>query len=297
MALSLTSYKHAAEREPARLGCFLLRQCEAKLVNPPPFLKLPHTHMSDSGKKCKCHVSSLVKKYLMALSGLVLAGFVLFHMIGNLQMYAAPEKINLYAHLLHSLPPAAMWGFRGFMLLCVAVHIWTGITLAIENRIARPEKYDVKATRVATLAAKTMPVTGIVLLAFIVIHLIHFTVRAIFLPDYSAYAGGEMYDVYNMVVDGFSVTWLSVFYIVSMILLFTHLSHGCSSVFQTLGVRNEKWRGILSKLAMLYAIVVVAGFIAIPAGVLAGVIKNQPTDSLRGQEIATQCEAAATAQP
>ncbi len=265
--------------------------------------------MSDSGKKCKCHVSSLVKKYLMALSGLVLAGFVLVHMIGNLQMFQDPEKINVYAHFLQHLPPAALWGFRGIMLLALVVHAWTGISLAVENRIARPEKYEVKATRVATLAAKTMPFTGVVLLAFIGLHLFHFTVKTFFL-DYSAYkgelveavdtklfnvleypvsAGTPYLDVYNMVVDGFSVTWVSVFYIVSMILIFVHLSHGCGSVFQSLGFRNEKWRSFLNKLALVYGLIVLLGFVAIPAGVLAGVIKNKPTDfSPRGREVAAQ---------
>jgi succinate dehydrogenase / fumarate reductase cytochrome b subunit len=241
----------------------------------------------------------------MAISGLILAGFALSHMIGNLQMFSAPEKINLYAHFLQHLNPMALWGFRGFLLLCVAVHIWTGITLAIENRIARPEKYDVKATRVATLSAKTMPVTGIVLLGFIVFHIIHFTVKVCLMDyakyksvalenmhqklfdvvDYPIFKGEGLHDVYNMVVDGFSVTWVAVFYIISMILLFTHLSHGCSSFFQTIGIRNEKWRYILNKLGILYALVVMLGFIAVPAGVLAGLIKNQPTESPRGQEV------------
>lgn len=274
--------------------------------------------MSDSCKKCTCRVPSLVKKYLMAFSGLVLAGFVLFHMIGNLQMFDEPGKINAYAHFLQHLPAPALWGFRGFMLLCVAVHIWTGISLAIENRVARPEKYDVKATRVATLAARTMPATGVVLLGFIIFHIVHFTIKVgllnydaykttiaettnwkIFgLLSYPVFQGEPTHDVYNMVVDGFSVTWVSVFYIVSMILLFTHLSHGCSSVFQTLGLRNEKWRGILGKLGIAYAFVVLVGFILIPAGVLAGFIKNQPTNSPRGRQIAAQVAApTAPAQP
>lgn len=272
--------------------------------------------MSDSCNKCKCRIPSLVKKYLMALSGLVLAGFVMVHMIGNLQMFQDPEKINVYAHFLQHLPPAALWGFRGFMLLALAVHAWTGIALAVENRIARPEKYDVKANRVATLAAKTMPFTGVVLLAFIGLHLFHFTVKKFFL-DYEVYkgtlteavntklfnvleypitAGTPHLDVYNMVVDGFSVTWVSVFYIVSMILIFVHLSHGCSSVFQSLGLRNEKWRSILNKLALVYGLVVLLGFVAIPAGVLAGVIKNKPTDfSPRGREIPAQVVEASAA--
>ncbi len=261
--------------------------------------------MSDKCCHCSCRISSLAKKYLMAITGLVLAGFAAFHMIGNLQMFSAPEHINAYAHFLQHLPPVTLWGFRGFMLLCVVVHLWTGISLAVENRVARPEKYEVKSARAATLAAKTMPATGVILLVFIGLHIVHYTVKVAFL-SYDSYkfalpadmnekifgllynpiaAGTPSHDVYNMVVDGFSVTWVSVFYIVAMICLFTHLSHGCHSFFQSIGVRNEKWRGMLAGLAKLYAFVVLVGFIAVPACVLGGVIKNKPTASPRGQEV------------
>jgi succinate dehydrogenase / fumarate reductase cytochrome b subunit len=226
----------------------------------------------------------------MAISGLILAGFALVHMVGNLQMFQTPEHINVYAHFLQHLPPPNLWGFRGVMFLSVVVHAWTGISLALENRIARPEKYDVKNTRVATSAAKTMPYTGVVLFAFIVFHIFHYTVKLAVLGtdqfkgtlpadvhtklfgvfDYPIFAGEHTNDAYNMVVAGFSVTWVSVFYIVAMLLIFVHLSHGVSSVFQTIGIRNEKWRWLLSKVAIAYGAVILFGLAAVPAGVLAG---------------------------
>jgi succinate dehydrogenase / fumarate reductase cytochrome b subunit len=228
----------------------------------------------------------------MAVSGLILAGFALVHMVGNLQMFQTPEHINVYAHFLQHLPPPALWGFRSVMLLSVAVHVWTGISLALENRIARPEKYDVKNTRVAGCAAKTMPYTGVVLFAFIVFHIFHYTVKLAVLGtdqfkgtlsadvhaklfgvfDYPIFKGEHVNDAYNMVVAGFSITWVSVFYIVAMLLIFVHLSHGVSSVFQTIGLRNEKWRWLLSKVAIAYGGIILLGLAAVPAGVLAGKI-------------------------
>ncbi len=241
---------------------------------------------------------SLVKKYLMALTGLVLVGFVVGHLVGNLQMFCAPEKINRYAELLHSMPPAALWAIRGFLAVCALVHIRVGILLARENRAARPEQYEFKTSRNASPASKFgflgnlyMPVSGAVLLGFLVFHVLHFTVRSVCInaADYApatatspagkfvAYLGEgasrhEVYNVHRMVVDGFSHPGVSIFYIVAMVLLFAHLAHGTSSMFQSVGFRNEKWRPRLDLLAKGVAVIVAAGFIAIPAAVLAGVI-------------------------
>ena len=266
---------------------------------------------------------SLVKKYLMALTGLVLVGFVVGHLVGNLQMFCAPEKINRYAELLHSMPPAALWAIRGFLALCVLVHIRVGVMLAKENRAARPEQYDVKTSRNASVASKFgflgnlyMPVSGVVLLAFIVFHLLHFTVRAAFTgivaADYApatatapagkfvAYLGEgaarhEVFNVHQMVVDGFSCPVVSIFYIVGMILLFAHLAHGVSSMFQSVGFRNEKWRSPLDKLAKAVAIAVAAGFIAIPAAVLAGVITKDGVVCCKSCHSAAPCTVEAPA--
>ncbi len=233
---------------------------------------------------------SLVKKYLMALTGLVLVGFVVGHLVGNLQMFCMPEKINKYAVLLHSMPPAALWSIRGFLALCALVHIAVGISLARENRAARPEQYEAKTSRQASVASKFgflgnlyMPVSGLVILAFIPFHILHFTVRKAFTgivaADYdvggakSALVDGkEVFNVHGMVVDGFSHPAVSIFYIVGMVLLFAHLAHGVSSMFQSLGFRNEKWRPRLDTAAKALAVAVAAGFIAIPVAVLAGFI-------------------------
>ena len=203
----------------------------------------------------------------MALSGLVLAGFVLGHMTGNLLMFKGPEAINAYANWLHA-NPGLLWGARIVLILSTIAHIWAGILLTLENRAAREGGPAVDATRRASLSSRTMPYSGVVILAFLVFHLLHFTFRQI------ALGGVDFGDnVYKMVIAGFTQPAVAVFYIVSLILLCLHLSHGISSVFQTLGLRNERWRSRLDCVASLYAWIVVLGFVSIPLAVLSGYLK------------------------
>jgi succinate dehydrogenase / fumarate reductase cytochrome b subunit len=140
--------------------------------------------------------------------------------------------------------------------------------LTIENRIARAGGPNIEVTRRASLSSRTMPYSGVIILAFIVFHLLHYTFRTIAL-------GGQDFgpNVYGMIIAGFSQPAVAIFYIVSMILLCLHLSHGISSVFQTLGLRNERWRGRLDVLATVYGWVIALGFISIPLAVLLGCIK------------------------
>lgn len=203
----------------------------------------------------------------MALTGLVLAGFVLGHMTGNLLVFKGAGAINEYAEWLHA-HPGLLWAARSVLILSVVAHIWSGVLLTIENRIARAGGPAIEATRRASLSSRTMPYSGVVILAFIIFHLLHYTFRIIAL-------GGKDFggDVYAMIIAGFSQPVVAMFYIVSMILLCLHLSHGISSMFQTLGLRNERWRGRLDVLATLYGWVIALGFISIPLAVLLGCIK------------------------
>ena len=203
----------------------------------------------------------------MALTGLVLAGFVLGHMTGNLLMFKSPEAINAYAKWLHD-NAGLLWTARTVLIISVFAHIWVGIQLTLENRAARAGGPAAEATRRATFASRTMPYSGIIILGFAIFHLLHFTFRAVALGDVSF---GD--DVYKMVVAGFSCKPVAYFYIVSLLLLCLHLSHGVSSVFQTLGLRNERWRSRLDCVASLYAWIVALGFISIPLAVLTGCLK------------------------
>ena len=160
-------------------------------------------------------------------------------------------------------------------MLAVVVHAVTAYQLVKENRAARPDKNDVEKTQRAGIASLKMGLTGTILLFFIVFHLLHFTVRSIY-PEYNellthvgAPEGEEIHDVYTMVLAGFQKTWVSVFYIISMLLLCGHLSHGVSSAFQSLGIRSENWRVKLEYAAKAYAWLIFVGFSIVPLLVLA----------------------------
>ena len=219
--------------------------------------------------------SSIGKKYLMALSGLVLIAFVFVHMAGNLQILMGQEKINAYAHALQSLPLPILWGSRLFLLAAVLIHAVTAYQLVKENRRARPNQNYIETTKRAGLASLKMGLTGSILLAFIIFHLLHFTIRTIY-PEYSEMRtvvgspdSNEIHDVYSMVLAGFQHTWISVFYVVAMFLLCGHLAHGLSSAFQSLGIRSESWRVKLELAAKAYAWLIFVGFSIVPLLVLA----------------------------
>jgi len=211
----------------------------------------------------------------MALSGLVLIGFVFVHMAGNLQILMGQEKINAYAHALQSLPLPILWGSRLFLLAAVLIHAVTAYQLVKENRRARPNQNYIETTKRAGLASLKMGLTGSILLAFIIFHLLHFTIRTIY-PEYSEMMtvvgspdSNEIHDVYSMVLAGFQHTWISVFYVVAMFLLCGHLAHGVSSAFQSLGIRSESWRVKLELAAKAYAWLIFVGFSIVPLLVLA----------------------------
>lgn len=231
--------------------------------------------------------SSVGKKYIMAVTGFALVLFVLVHLLGNLQIFLGPDILNAYAHHLQSLPLPILWGFRIGLALCAIVHVITAIALTIENRKARPELYEANDYVQASYASRTMPMTGAILLLFILFHLGHFTVRvwpenynvtidpvplAVHWPDMTPVHGhAEMvHDVYAMVISGFSVLWISIVYIVAMGLLALHLAHGVSSMFQSIGMRNHTWRMVLNCVATLYGWFVFLGYSSIPVAVLAG---------------------------
>lgn len=219
--------------------------------------------------------SSLIKKYVMALTGIVLVGFVFVHMAGNLQVLLGQEAINAYAHALQNLPAPILWGSRLFLLVCVVAHAVTAYQLIKENRAARPQSNEVEITKRAGWSSLRMGLTGSLMLAFIVFHLLHFTIRTIY-PEYNDLKttvgspdGSEIHDVYSMILAGFRVDAISVFYVFCMFLLCRHLAHGVSSMFQSLGLRSESWRCKLDFAASAYGWIIFIGFSIIPVLVLA----------------------------
>ena len=213
---------------------------------------------------------------IVAVTGVILILFVIGHLLGNLQIFLGPDWINGYAQHLRDLGPL-LWVIRAFLLAVVFIHIYTTIRLAIENRRARPERYRRKDTVKATLASRTMVMSGLILLAFIIYHLLQFTVRATD-PRFVALPEDPLghYDVYSMMVLGFSSPLVSGFYILAMFLLCLHLSHGSASFFQSLGLNNQKLMPRLALAGRVFAWLVFIGYTSIPAAVLLGWVKLQP---------------------
>ena len=216
--------------------------------------------------------SSLGKKTLMALSGLVLVGFVIMHLAGNLLVFAGPEALNAYAQKLRHFP-ALLWSARLALLASVVVHIVTSIQLARENAAARPQRYAVYRTSEATLSSRTMMLSGLLLLAYVVYHLLHFTFRTAHPQLSRAVDSLGRHDVYAMVVSSFRQPSISLVYVAAMWLLCLHLAHGIASAFQTLGLTNERTLPILTVLGRLLAVALFLGYSAIPFAILCGMVK------------------------
>lgn len=220
--------------------------------------------------------SSIGKKLLMAATGLVLFGFVTGHLVGNLQIFLPPEKINHYGHLLESLG-AGLWAIRLFLLVCLVVHVGIAIQLTLENRAARPQAYGVEHTNRATLASRIMARTGLVVFAFLLFHLAHFTVR-IGHPGWSEHTyrlldGTMVRDVHTMVVQGFGHGLVSAFYLLAVGLLSYHLAHGLVSLCQTLGLKNARWTRALERATAAYCWLYFLLNAAIPLAVLGGLVQ------------------------
>jgi succinate dehydrogenase / fumarate reductase cytochrome b subunit len=207
------------------------------------------------------------KKVVMAVTGVLLFAFVIGHMIGNLQAFEGPEKLNAYGRFLHSIPEI-LYPVRVGLLLAVGLHIWAATGLALKNYSARPIAYASKKNVHSSYASRTMYWSGPILLAFIIFHILHLTAGVI--QPGSGYVEG---DVYHNVVAGFSVWYVSAWYIFSMILLGLHLRHGVWSMTQSLGFTQPQYTPLLRAVALVFAVVITAGFISIPLGVLTRIIQ------------------------
>ncbi len=207
------------------------------------------------------------KKVIMAVTGCMMFLFVIGHMLGNLQMFEAPEHINAYGHFLHNLGEL-LWIERGVMLLAIALHIITTVQLALRSKAARPIDYSRKEAINSSYASRTMYWSGPIVLAFIIFHLLQFTAGV--LHPQATFVEGE---VYANVVSGFQVWWVSIWYIVSVGLLCFHLSHGIWSMFQSVGLAHKRHTALLKTAAKAIAILIFLGYSSIPISVLLGFVK------------------------
>jgi succinate dehydrogenase / fumarate reductase cytochrome b subunit len=218
--------------------------------------------------------TSLGKKFIMGGTGLLLVLFVIAHMLGNLSIFAGPSGINAYAEHLRAFPPL-LWVFRLVMAVAFVLHIWTGITLYLENKAARPIGYAKKENDRTSFSAQTMIWTGLLLLAFVIYHLLQFTIHA-FNPEFAGFttvlAGKQVFNVYAMVSASFHKFAIALVYWVAMVILLLHVSHGFQSFFQSLGWTNVRTKLGLEKTSRVVAFLVMLGFIIIPISIFFGVM-------------------------
>jgi succinate dehydrogenase / fumarate reductase cytochrome b subunit len=233
--------------------------------------------------------STLGKKYIMAITGVALFAFAVGHLLGNLQVFGAPDLINTYAHFLKS-KPGLLWGARIGLLVCVALHIAAAVTLAALNKEARTEGYSGGSAYGSTMASRYMLVSGLVILAFVVYHLAHFTVL---MPGVNGIGnfrkltavldGQTVPDVYAMMVLGFQVWWVALFYLVAQGLLFMHLSHGLSAMFQSFGFRNHVWWPRIQMFAKAASVALFVGYAIIPIAIFLRMVGYEYSEKAKHQ--------------
>ena len=209
--------------------------------------------------------SSIGKKQVMAVTGVLLAAWVTLHMVGNLQVFQGPDAINHYAALLQGMK-GPLWAMRLGLLAAVALHAVAATQLTLRNRAARPEAYAERAPQVSTLAARTLRIGGVFLLVYIIIHLMTFTVGNLH-PDFIRE------DVYHNVLVVFRSPFKTAFYVLAMAALGLHLYHGVWSSLRSMGAARPSPEPRRRRVALVLALVVALGFAAVPLGVYFGLVK------------------------
>jgi succinate dehydrogenase / fumarate reductase, cytochrome b subunit len=216
------------------------------------------------GRALTFYGTSIGKKVVMAITGVILFGFVMGHMLGNLQVFIGAHQMNEYAAMLRA-NAALLWGVRLVLLVAVIWHIVAAVQLTRMSQRSRPEGYHYKDVIQADYAARTMRWSGPIIAVFVIYHLLHFTTGSVH-PQF------DVHDVYRNVISGFRVWPVALFYMIAMVALAFHLWHGVWSMFQTLGLINPKSDKIIHRLAAIATLAIAIGFISIPMAVLAGLI-------------------------
>lgn len=203
--------------------------------------------------------SSIGKKLLMALTGLGFVGFLVGHLLGNLNIYIGSDAFNAYAEALHAMGGGKVVLIASAGLLALgAVHVLTGLTLFYQNFRARPSRYAVnKSAGGRTIGSATMPYTGLFMLAFILLHLTNFT-----------FVDKSTTTIYQIIVNTFSNPIFSIIYIAAMIVVAIHISHGLWSAFQTFGLNHDKYNPVIKGAALLVSVAFGIGFGFIPVFIM-----------------------------
>ena len=222
-------------------------------------------------KVIRATATTIAGKFVVAITGFIAFGYVLGHMAGNLQVFLGQDKINTYAAGLKSLGPL-LWVVRGFLIVAFIGHIHMATKLKMQSMAARPIPYQKKDTVKATLASRTMILSGLTILSFVIYHVLHFTAH-VTNPEYANLIDpmGRP-DVYSMIILGFNSIPVTMFYIIAVFLLSIHLSHGVASMFQSLGIASSGSRKMIDAIGWLFATVVFLGFASVPVGVMLGMV-------------------------
>ncbi len=215
--------------------------------------------------------STIGMKWLMGLTGLILSGFVLGHMLGNLQVFLGPEALNAYADKLQQLG-GLLWAARIGLLTAIVLHITSAVRLTLLNKAARPQPYARLNPLVSSYASRTMFMSGLIIATFVVYHLAHFTLGLTDPSNYVLHDGSGRHDVYAMVVLGFRKPVVSLLYIIAMVPLMLHLQHGISSIFQTFGLNYPKYNPIFRAAGPVISTIVFLGNCSIPLAALTGIL-------------------------
>ena len=216
-------------------------------------------------KAARFYESTIGKKAIMAVTGLLLFGFLIAHMLGNLQIFLGPAIMNHYAETLHANPPL-LWSVRTVLLVSVLLHIWASLQLSAIKRQARPIPYTKYQPIHSSWASRTMMLSGPTIAAFVIFHLLHLTTGTIH-PDFVPL------HAYENLVTGFAVVPIALIYIAVMIFIGFHLSHGGWSMFQSVGFSHPRYTPLIRKIAAVAAWILIAGFISVPVSVLAGLVR------------------------
>jgi succinate dehydrogenase / fumarate reductase cytochrome b subunit len=218
--------------------------------------------------------STIGKKVIMAVTGLIGIGFVILHMAGNLQVFVGAEKINAYGAMLHGPLAELTWLLRIVLIVAVVLHVTMAVQLTQRARSARPVAYTRRDPQVSTIASRTMRWGGVLLAVFIVVHILHFTTQTIDPAGWAGRADAAGHrDVYGDIVGSFRIWWVTAFYVAAMIALGLHLYHGAWSSIRTLGYAKPSEHPLKRKIAIVVAVIVWAGFTLVPLGVVAGLIR------------------------
>src|SRR5665647_1801539 len=205
--------------------------------------------------------STVGKKIVMAVSGLIMVGFVILHMAGNLQIFEGADKLNTYSAFLHGPANEVLWVLRVILLVAVIAHVVSAYQLTVLDRAARPVPYAKRELQAATIGSRTMRIGGVLLALFILLHILHFTTLT--LQPAKLVEG----DVYANVLASFHIWWVTLAYVIAMIFLGLHLYHGLWSSVRTLGFERGRLDPFKRPVALALAVILWAGFTIVPVAV------------------------------